>query len=503
MNIATGVYAGCRRVLGWQMAYIEGWDRSQPNLLPESLEDYVSEDNPVRFLDAFVDGLELHKVGMNCKQPGSVGRDGYDPRVLLKLYIYGYLNRIRSSRGLERETKRNLEVIWLLGKLQPDHWTINDFRRRHGECFKEILREFNLLCMKVGLFGAELVALDGTFLKAVNSKARNFTAAKLEKLMARIDERIAQYVEDLDHSRAHEDGQDDGGDPGSGNSSGPDNATAKAIAELEEKRARYEELAQEAGDSETGQVSLSDPDSRHLQKGAKSMVGYNGQIAVDAKHHLIVCAGLSNDGNDLQQLSPMSMAAKEELGVSGLKVAADGGYHNLAQLAECEQAGIEVYAPQRQERMARRDLYALSMFHYDAQADEYRCPEGQPLHRHRDYRSRGATFRSYYNTAACRNCPVRECCTQGKYRKLSIHTHAAAGQRVARRMSEDPDVYARRKGLVEHVFGTLRSWWGLEGFLTKGLASTRAEWMLGCLSYNIRRALNVLGTRKLMAALTL
>ena len=478
------------------MAYVQGWDRSQPIFLPECLDDYVSRENPVRVIDAFVDGLELHKVGMDCKIPGSVGRDGYDPRVLMKLYIYGYLNRIRSSRGLERETKRNLELIWLLGKLQPDHWTINDFRRRHAKGFKKILREFNLLCMKVGLFGAELVALDGAFLKALNSKARNFTANKLQKLIARIDGRIAEYLEELEQSNQQD--QDDGSD----STSGPDPAIAEAIAELKKKREGYEQLAEEARKSETGQVWLSDPDSRPLQKGGKSMIGYNGQIAVDGKHHLIASAELTNDGNDLQQLEPMSTAAKEELGVSKLKVVADGGYHNLTQLAQCEEAGIEVHSPQRQKKASRKDFFAVSLFRYNRDSDEYRCPQDQPLQRHSDYTSRETTYRAYYNTAACRDCPVRESCTEGKYRKLSIHEHAEAGERVAQRMSENPALYARRKGVVEHVFGTLRTWWGYEGFLTRGLVTTTGEWMLSCLAYNLRRALNVLGCRRLLAAIS-
>lgn len=476
------------------MAYVEGWDRSQPMMLPECLDDYVTAENPVRVIDAFVDSLKLHDLGMNCKVPGSVGRDGYDPKALLKLYVYGYLNRIRSSRGLERETLRNMEVIWLLGKLQPDHWTINEFRRRHAKPFKAVLKQFNLLCMKMGLFGAELVALDGSFIKAVNSKTRNYSVAQLKELTAKIDAVIGDYLQKL--KECEEQGEDEGG---GGKDEGA--AIAELLAALKEKRDHHQNLLEQADASESKQVSLTDPDSRRLNKRSQQTVGYNAQVTVDSEHHLIVAAELTQDGNDLRQLEPMSRAAKEELGVEELTVVADAGYHNLRQIHQCEEQGIEVHSPARARRASEKDFYPVSSFRYEAQEDCYVCPNQQRLTRHADDKQGEVIYRTYYNSSGCRDCPLREQCTKGKYRKLHIHQYAEVGQRVAARLEDQPEVYARRQGLVEHVFGSIKWNWHQGALLTRGLVTARGEWMLSCLAYNISRVLKVFGVAKLLEAL--
>lgn len=476
------------------MAYEQGIDRAQPLLLPESLDDYVSQSNPVRVIDAFVESLELHELDMDCKEPGTVGRDGYDPRALLKLYMYGYLNRIRSSRRLEQETKRNLEVIWLMRKLQPDHWTINEFRRRHAKAFKKLLKKFNLLCLKMGLFGGELVALDGSFIKAVNSKTRNYTSKQLKEVVERIEQTIRDYLEKLS-SDFDEDGS---GGRGGQNS---DEATAQALAALEQKRGKWQDRLDEAEASENKQVSLSDPDSRRLNKRNQKTVGYNAQVAVDGQHHLIAAAELTQDGNDLRQLEPMSRAAKEELGVERLKVLGDTGYHNLLQIHQCEEQGIEVHSPARAPRASEKDFYPVRAFHYDAEQDCYRCPNGQQLTRHADDKQGEVIYRIYYNSAACRDCSLRKECTKAKYRKLHIHQYAEVGEKVATRLKEEPEIYARRKGLVEHVFGTIKWDWQQGALMTRGLVSTRGEWMLSCLAYNLRRSLNLLGVERLLEAL--
>ena len=475
------------------MAYVRGLDRSQPMLLPECLEDYVGEDNPVRVIDAFVDGLELHEIGMDCKEEGSVGRDGYHPKALLKLFVYGYLHRIRSSRQLERSTKCNLEVIWLLGKLQPDHWTINEFRRRHSACFKAVLRNFNMLSLELGLFGAELIALDGTFIKAVNSKARNYTGAKLKKLIKRVDELITQYLKELEDSVDPGGEQDDSG--------GQRQATAEALEALKERRHEYLRLVEEAQNSTTGQVSLSDPDSRRLSKGSQNTVGYNAQIAVDSKHHLIVAGEVTQDGNDQRQLEPMSQSAQDELGAQQLKIVADGDYHNLSQIHRLEQRGMEVHSPPRAPRQSTQNYYPLSSFHHDGSRDHYVCPEGHHLTRHADATEGEVIYRIYYNTKACRNCPVRGACTKASYRKLHIHEHAEAGKKVALRMTRCPEVYARRQGIVEHVFGTIKWDWDQGALMTRGLEGARGEWMLSCLAYNFRRVLSLVGSRRLLQAM--
>jgi transposase len=475
------------------MAYVSGTDRQQPMLFPECVEDYVNGDNPVRAIDLFVDRLELHELGMDCKQLGSVGRDGYDPKALLKLYLYGYLNKIRSSRGLERETKRNIEVIWLLGKLQPDHWTINNFRKQHSGAFKKVLRKFNLMCLSLGLFGAKLVAIDGAFTKAVNSKMRNYSPKRLKALLGKIDAVIAKFIEELEQSSRVEDCVAECAEE--------ECATVEALAALREKRQRYEDLIEEAEQSATGQVSLSDPDSRLLNKGKQSVVGYNAQIAVDAEHHLIIASELTDAGNDMGQLSAMGRAAKEQLGVEELTVVADGGYHNLAEINRCEGDNIEVHAPEPAPRSTKKALYPVSSFQYDPGEDHYTCPNRQQLKRHADDRQGEVIYRKYYNAKACRDCPVREACTAGKYRKLAIHEHAGLRKKVAARMAATPEIYARRKGIVEHVFGTIKWDWGQGVFLTRGLKSTNGEWMLSCLAYNFRRVLNVLGTRNMIEAM--
>lgn len=474
------------------MSHIKGVDRRQTQLLPPTVEEYVAEEAAVRFIDAFVDSLDMTALGFSRTRPAATGRPGYDPRVILKLYLYGYLQRVRSSRRLEAEGLRNLEVMWLLSGLRPDHKTIADFRKDHRACFKEVFREFNLLCRKLDLFGAELIAIDGAKFKAVNSSRRHYTAEQLAELVTQIDARIDDYLGRLDAEDA----------AATDTPAAPTRAELEAkITSLRERRGDYQDLQQQLTQSGQSEVSLTDPDSRGQKKVG---VGYNVQIAVDAKHDLIVAPEVVQDQNDLAQLHPMAAAAQSELGSEKLQVAADTGYHEAKQLEKCEQAGIETYIPAKEGTAGRAPggitVYPKSEFTYDATKDVYRCPAGEELNHGYQGRNRDKLREYYYNSAACAGCVQRAACTTAKYRKISRLENEAVVERQAARVAANPEVVAQRKTIVEHVFGTLRMW-GHDEFLCRGLAAVRAEFSLSALSYNLRRALNLVGVEKLLAAL--
>jgi transposase len=474
------------------MNYLRGPDRSQVQLLPACVDDYVSTQASVRFLDAFVEGLDLKALGFEHSELPATGRPPYHPADLLKLYVYGYLNRIRSSRRLEAEAARNLELMWLVRGLRPDFKTIADFRKVHRAQFKGVLRQFNLLCRHMGLFGAELVAIDGSKFKAVNDPRRHHTAQQLQELVARVEKQIEQYLEQLD-------GADREAEAAAVESS--DNQLQQKIDQLKARRGRYEQLLgllQASGQSE---VSLTDKDARGMQKVG---VGYNVQVAVDAKHQLIVAPQVVQAANDLGQLSGMAVAAKEALGVEQLQAVADAGYHEACQLEACEQAGIETYvsaaAGTSGQSKNGQSVYPKESFAYDASKDCYHCPAGEVLGRGYEGSSRGKDRIYYYNVAACGGCLQKGRCTQGAYRKISRLVNEAVVERQAARVAVRPEVVKRRKELIEHVFGTLRNW-GHDVFLMKGLEKVRGEFCLSALSYNVRRALNLLGVERLMAGL--
>lgn len=474
------------------MRYIEGEDRKQTQLLPASVEEYVGEEAAVRVIEAFVTGLDLGRLGFGRAQPAATGRPAYAPQDLLKLYLYGYLHRIRSSRRLEAEAGRNLEVIWLLRTLRPDFKTIADFRRDNRGCFKGVFREFNLLVRKLELFGAELVAVDGAKFKAVNSARRHYTAKQLTELIAQIETRIEEYLGGMDQEDAtHADLP-----------AGPtkEELAAKLVT-LRERQARYRDWQAQMKASGQTEISLTDPDSRGQKKVG---VGYNVQVAVDAKHDLIVESAVVQEQNDLAQLHPMATAAQEKLAVQALSVVADAGYHEAQQLEKCEQAGLTTYVPAPAgtsgQGPAGQAVYPKTDFTYATTKDQYRCPAGQTLERGYDTTSRGKARHYYYNVTACGACPQRTQCTTAPYRKISRLENEAVVERQAARVLAKPEVVAERKTIVEHVFGTLRLW-GHDEFLCRGLERVRAEFSLSALSYNLRRALNLLGVPTLLAAL--
>jgi transposase/IS5 family transposase len=474
------------------MAHLSGHDRSQTLLLPEAIDDYVSAGNPVRFIDAFVDGLDLAAAGFARVDPKSTGRPGYAPADLLKLYVYGYLNRIRSSRRLEAESHRNIEVIWLLRHLKPDFKTIADFRSANRAAFKPVFREFVLLCRQLDLFGRELLAIDGARIKAVNNKDRNFTRSALQDFIRKADERLAEYLQRLDAA--------DGEEGGTGGGARVDKLAEK-IAAIRGKRDRLKSLLTGLEQSGESQVSLTDPDSRAMAGHTKVGVGCNVQLAVDAKHKLIVEQAVTNQVVDMGLLTQTAAPARDVLGVEQIDVVADRGCFKAEDIEACEAAGMTPHVPKPQRGPAVREgFFRKDEFHYDPAQDTFTCPAGQTLTpRHRG-KLRALVKTDYSNPAACRACPLRPRCTTS-HRRVSRLENEAVLDRMATRLAARPEILDRRRETVEHPFGSIKQWMNQGAFLTKGLEKVRAEFSLTALAYNLRRAINIRGVQAMVAAL--
>ena len=472
------------------MTHIVGSDRSQLLLLPDAIDDYVAPDDPVRFIDAFVEGLDLAAVGFARVAPKATGRPGYAPGDLLKLYIYGYLNRVRSSRRLEAECHRNIEVIWLLRTLKPDFKTIADFRADNRAAFKAVFRQFTLLCKRLDLFGRELLAVDGTRIKAVNNKDRNFTRNSLEKFIKAADERLEEYLQRLEEGDAAE--------------SRTGGARTKNLAEkieaLRNKRGRYAALLAEMERTGEAQVSLTDPDSRAMAAHTKVGVGYNIQVAVDAKNKMIVEQAVTNQVVDMGLLTQTAEPARAILGVATIDVVADRGYFKIEDIEACENAGCVPFVPKPQRGSSVREgFFRKDEFRYDPERDVFICPAGQILASRYESKLRQLKKIDYANRAACLVCPIRSRCTNG-YRKVSRVENEAVLDRMAARLKARPEVLDRRRETVEHPFGSIKQWMNQGAFLMKGLDKVRAEFSLTALVYNLRRALNILGVEALMEA---
>jgi transposase len=474
------------------MTYITGHDRSQLLLLPEAVDDYVGSDNPVRFIDAFVDGLDLAAAGFGRVAPKVTGRPAYAPGDLLKLYISGYLNRVRSSRRLEAETHRNIEVIWLLRHLKPDFKTIADFRRDNRNAFRHVFRQFVLLCRQLELFGRELLAVDGTRIKAVNNKDRNFTRASLTQFIKAADAKLDDYLQRLDKSDATESAT--GG-------SRVDNLAEKITA-IRERRERYKDMLTELDETGESQISLTDPDSRAMAAHTHVAVGYNVQIAVDAKHKLIVEQQVTNQVVDMGLLTQTAEPAKEVLGAEQIAVVADRGYFKIEDIEACEKAGIDPYVPRPQRGPAvRAGLFRKDEFRYDPTSDSFLCPAGQRLHPYSSSLMRGLKKINYRNSQACRDCAIRSQCTGNQFRSVSRLENEAVLDRMQARIAQRPDILDQRRELVEHPFGSIKQWMNQGAFLMRGLEKVRGEFSLTALAYNLRRVLNIMELPKLIAAL--
>ena len=476
--------------------FIEGQDRSQVTLLPECLDDYVGEDNTVRVVDAFINELDMVGLGFAGATPAGTGRPSYHPAVMLKVYLYGYLNRIQSSRRLERECQRNVELMWLTGRLAPDFKTIADFRRDNGKGIRNVCRRFVLLCRELKLFTESVVAIDGSKFKAVNNRERNYTPGKIERREREIEESIQRYLQALETADRTQ----------------PTELaikTERLQGKIEKLRARMQELQglREVLQTQPDhQLSQSDPDARamttHRTKG-NAMVGYNVQAAVDTKNHLIVAHEVTNSGSDRSQLSQMALAAKEAMGKSKLIALADRGYYSGTELKACEDAGIAALVPKPMTSNAKAEgRFDKTDFIYIKQDDEYQCPAGQRAKFRMARDERGMMTRRYWSSA-CPKCPLKTQCTTSAYRRISRWEHEDVTERVQQRLDRMPEAMVVRKSTIEHVFGTLKHWMGWTHFLTRGMKNVATEMSLSVLAYNLKRVINILGITRTMKAMRL
>ena len=474
--------------------FIEGVSRSQATLFPDRLDDFIDDENPVRVIDAFVDQLDLLGLGFGRAEPEATGRPGYHPSVLLKLYIYGYLNRVQSSRRLERETGRNVEVMWLTGRLVPDHKTIADFRKDNGKAIRRVCAQFVQLCRQLGLLAAASVAIDGSKFKAVNNRDRNFTAAKMERRLLQIEDSVARYLHQLDSADRQE----------------PSEALATKTERLKEKIARLRhEMARLEGfkarmlATSDKQISLTDPDARSMATSGRGsgVVGYNVQASVETDHHLIVAHEVTNEGSDRSQLSPMSKKTKAVLEVEKLDVVADRGYFSSLEILACDRADITVTLPKPQTSGSRaKGMFTRQDFRYVAEDDMYICPAGERLTYRYTNEERGLILRRYW-TNVCQACAIKDKCTTGKERRVARWEHEHLLEAVQRRLDENPEKMRQRRETVEHPFGTIKMWMGATHFLMKRLKNVRTEMALSVLAYNLTRVMNIIGIRPLMDAI--
>jgi transposase len=471
--------------------FIQGSDRTQGILLPEHLDDYVAENSPVRVIDVFVDELDLAKLGFDGIKPAATGRPAYHPSVLLKIYIYGYLNRIQSSRRLEREAQRNVELMWLTGRMTPDFKTIANFRKENGKAICNVSRQFVMLCQQLGLFTEALVAIDGSKFKAVNNRDKNFTQAKLQRRMEEIESSITRYLTALDSADRQE----------------PDVAQARTerlqdkIKTLKAQMEALKRIGAELEQSPDKQVSLTDPDARSMKTRGTGMVGYNVQAAVDAKHHLIVAHEVTNTGTDRDHLSAMAKEARSAMGMQELTAIADRGYFKSEEILACHDAGIDVIVPKAMTSNATAEgRFGKEDFIYDAVKDDYRCPAGQRLTWRFTSVEKGMKLHRYWSSN-CQTCSLKPQCTPSQQRRVTRWEHEDVLDAAQARLDNSPDAMRIRRQTVEHPFGTIKSWMGATYFLTRTRERVGTEMSLHVLAYNLKRVMAILGIVPLMAAM--
>ncbi|MGH8282818.1 MAG: IS1182 family transposase [Gammaproteobacteria bacterium] len=471
--------------------FIQGESRTQCVLLPETLDDYIADTNPVRVVDVFVDELEMGKLGFEGVDPATTGRPGYHPEVLLKIYIYGYLNRIQSSRRLEHAAQCNLELLWLTGRLMPDFKTIADFRKDNGEAIRSVCRQFVMLCQQLGLFTEALVAIDGSKFKAVNHRDRNFTRAKLQRRMEEIESSINRYLTDLD----------------SADRQAPAVAQPKIerlhdkIAALKKQMKALKDIEVQLKASPDQQVSLTDPDARSMKTRGTGIVGYNVQTAVEAKHHLIVAHEVTNVGTDRDQLTAMAKQARTAMATSDLTAVADRGYFKSQEILACQQAGITaMVAKSRTSNASAHGRFGRADFIYDAALNEYRCPAGEHLRWRFEAIEHGLKLHRYWSSN-CQSCALKARCTPSTQRRITRWEHEAVLEAMQTRLDQAPTMMRIRRQTVEHPYGTIKSWMGATHFLTRTLDRVSTEMSLHVLAYNLKRVMNILGTGPLLQAM--
>jgi transposase len=488
--------------------FIEGENRFQSTLFPESLEDYIADDNPVRVIDAFVDGLDLKQLGFNRAEPSETGRPGYEPAVMLKIYVYGYLNRLTTTRVLEQETHRNVDLIWLTGRLMPNYKTIGEFRRNNRKAVRRVCAEFVGICRELKLFEQVIVAIDGSKFKAVNSRDKNFTRKSIKRRMKRLQEHIDRYLTILDEAdkRAPEEHQYTAEE------------LAEKIASMKQQMGRLQVIEEQVQAHPDKQVSLTDPDARSMAKaGGGSTVGYNVQTAVDSESHLIVAHEVTNATTDRSQLASMAAKARavlqdttdeatEEAAVEGeaeeaLTVVADAGYYKGEEIVACYEAGITALVPKTNTSGSKaKGRFSKAEFRYDAKANEYICPAGERLTYRYDSEEKGKTLWVYW-TSRCSDCPLKADCTTGKERRIKRWEKEHVLEAAAAELKKQPQAMRRRKEIVEHPYATIKHCMGATHFVMKGRPNVRAEMSLHVLAYNLKRVINIIGVPKLIAEL--
>jgi len=472
--------------------YIEGFSRSQGTLFPDHLDDWIDDENVVRVIDAFVDELDLRDLGFDLAK--ETGRPGYHPSFLLKLYIYGYLNRVQSSRRLERETLRNVEVMWLLGRLSPDHKTIADFRKDNGGAIRRVCAQFVDLCREIGLLAVASVAIDGSKFKAVNNRDRNFTHAKMQRRKDQIAKSVSRYLEHLDSADRQE--------PSPALKARKTRLSEK-ITKLREEMQRLKMLEAQMRASSDQQISLTDPDARSMATSGRGsgVVGYNTQVAVDTEHHLIVAHEVTNKGSDRSQLAAMATKAKDVLGSDDLDVVADRGYFKSTEILACDQAGITVTLPKPLTSGSKSEgRFGNQDFRYDKDKDIYVCPAGNALPHRSTTLEDGLNIRRYW-TDVCGRCSLKAQCTTGKERRVRRWEHEEVLEAVQRRLDETPQAMRQRRETVEHPFGTIKMRMGATHFLMKRLKNVRTEMALSVLAYNLTRVINIFGITPFIQAI--
>ena len=468
--------------------FIQGEDRSQATLFPERLDDYVAEDSAVRVIDVFIDELDLSGLGFKTES-NDTGRPPYHPATMLKLFVYGYLNRVQSSRRLETEAQRNVELMWLTGRLAPDFKTIADFRKDNGTAIRLVCRQFVILCRNLNLFANAFVAIDGSKFKAVNNRDRNFTRAKMKRRIAEVDATIERYLQQLAEADRQEPAED------------KTQRLEDKIVALKQEMARLKKVEARMLKAPGQQISLTDPDARSMNYRGSGMVGYNVQTAVDTDHHLIVAHEVTNVGSDRRQLTKMSQQAKTALAVEELSVVADRGYYRNKELKACEEAGVITYVPNSCTSPNRaQGKFDRSAFRYIAADDAYECPAGRRLIRRLTSEERGMTLHRYWSDQ-CGHCALKAQCTTGKQRRVTRWEHEAVVERAQARLARSPDMMRRRRATVEHPFGTIKAWMGSTHFLTKTRDRVSTEMSLHVLAYNLKRMMNIVGTKPLIDAI--
>lgn len=473
--------------------FVQGDCRTQGTLLPVLLDDYIGEDNPVRIVDEFVEQLDLRQLGFSGSDPKATGRPAYHPSLLLKLYIYGYLNQIQSSRRLERESLRNVELMWLLGRLSPDFKTIADFRKDNGQAIRNVCRQFVELCRQLKLFTQATVAIDGSKFKAVNSHDRNFTRSKLEKRMQEIDHCIERYLTAMDTADRQ---------PAEIAEARTKRLTQK-MATLKSRMAMLKQVQAQLEQEPAGQISLTDPDARAMATStSRGLVGYNVQTAVDTQHHLIVAHEVTNNGSDRRQLVKMAKQAKDAMVAPNLQAIADRGYFSSEEIQACEEAGITALVSKPMTSNAKAEgRFDKDDFVFDAVANEYVCPAGSRLIWRFASVEAGLNMNRYWSSD-CPRCPLKEKCTPSSYRRVRRWEHEDTLEAMQKRLDTQPDVMRVRRQTVEHPFGTLKAWMGATHFLTRTLERVSTEMSLHVLAYNLKRVMKIIGMKQLMMALT-